>query len=346
MRLEERADVERANQARLLWGNWRLRIRDLSLPVAAVKSNWVPATRSFDFTPKDASTNAQATIQSTVADQAHRAYVIEYIVHNIEKPNPGFETDPDYLKEVEIHSASAGKLTAVHRLRASARPKREIVGEEAYERLQKLWARDGKRYRWAVAFPIVESYDVVDAPDARALFGEDRFRKLFAHPAGALRPLDGFERDALSELAIKPRVAINAWIGIEDEAEMAMRSQVSRKILREIGGDLADGALEGLTQERQQKVRMRAAWLAQKFVIRRQQVQKLFCDDCGFDPATKVDGTSVKARSLIDVHHKDPLAEGHRYTTMADFSLLCPTCHRFVHALQRSGKNGLDGGVN
>lgn len=316
-----------------------MKIRDLSLPVVAVKSNWVPATRSFDFTPKDASTNARAAVQSTVVDQSRRAYVIEYIVHNIEKPNPGFEMDPEYLKEVDTHSGLAGKLIAVHRLRASARSQKEIIGENAYERLQTLWAREGKRYRWSVAFPIVESYDIIDPPDARTVFGEESFRRLFAHPSGVLRPLDHPEKRALAELTIESRAALNAWIGIEDEVEMAMRSQISPKILREIERDFVDVALEGMAEEQKAKVRQRAAWLANRFVLQRQQAQKLLCDDCGFDPTIRVAGTLAKARSLIDVHHKNPLAEGQRYTTTADFSLLCPNCHRLVHAVLRAERN-------
>jgi 5-methylcytosine-specific restriction protein A len=37
----------------------------------------------------------------------------------------------------------------------------------------------------------------------------------------------------------------------------------------------------------------------------------------------------------MDVHHRDPLAEGVRVTELADFQLLCPNCHRFVHAVMR-----------
>jgi type I restriction enzyme, R subunit len=39
--------------------------------------------------------------------------------------------------------------------------------------------------------------------------------------------------------------------------------------------------------------------------------------------------------------NSDPLDEGVRYTTLLDFSLLCPTCHRFVHALARARRRRL-----
>ncbi len=312
-----------------------MKIRDLALPVKAVKTDWVPATLSFDFTPKDESINARAVCQSTVAGRAHNAYVVEYIVKNMERPNPGFENDPDYLQDVEGHASLAGRLIAVHRIRPSARPQREIIGDSAYERLQDMWARGGKRYRWSVAFPIIESFDIIDPPEARTIFGLEAYLRLFAHPSGALRPLDELDRQKLAELALKSRPTKNAWIAIEDEAEMAARSQIDPRISRDIDHDLANTAMEGLTKEQKLKFRRRAAWLADRFVRDRQKAQKLICDDCGFDPAARAVGTKVSPRSLIDVHHIRPLAEGQRYTTTSDFKLLCPNCHRFAHAMMR-----------
>jgi 5-methylcytosine-specific restriction protein A len=46
--------------------------------------------------------------------------------------------------------------------------------------------------------------------------------------------------------------------------------------------------------------------------------------------------TGVSGGSLLEVHHKNPLDEGVRYTTVLDFALPCPTCHRFTHALLRA----------
>jgi 5-methylcytosine-specific restriction protein A len=45
-------------------------------------------------------TNARESCRSTVARQAHDGYVIEYISRTIERPNPGFEDDPEYLQEL------------------------------------------------------------------------------------------------------------------------------------------------------------------------------------------------------------------------------------------------------
>jgi predicted HNH restriction endonuclease len=44
---------------------------------------------------------------------------------------------------------------------------------------------------------------------------------------------------------------------------------------------------------------------------------------CGFVP--KVD-------SQLDVHHRDPIAEGQRRTRIEDVMVLCANCHRLAHA--------------
>jgi hypothetical protein len=80
-----------------------------------------------------------------------------------------------------------------------------------------------------------------------------------------------------------------------------------------------------------------ASWLlADRFIRRRARDGQLTCDNLGFDPTSKIVNTAVKARSLLDVHHTNPLDEGVRYTTEADFCLVCPNCHRFMHRLART----------
>jgi 5-methylcytosine-specific restriction protein A len=137
-------------------------------------------------------------------------------------------------------------------------------------------------------------------------------------------------------LEIEARSTVNAWIGIADEAKMAEQSQINADIIKLINGDMALAALEGMTEEQKAMVRKRAAWIADRFIRNRARAGRLSCDNCGFDPATKIVNTAVKARSLLDVHHMNPLDEGIRYTTQADFCLLCPNCHRFMHRLART----------
>ena len=43
----------------------------------------------------------------------------------------------------------------------------------------------------------------------------------------------------------------------------------------------------------------------------------------------------VKDVSQLEVHHRDPIAEGQRRTTLADVTILCANCHRLAHARLR-----------
>lgn len=135
----------------------------------------------------------------------------------------------------------------------------------------------------------------------------------------------------MAALALEPIQTSNAWIGIEDEMRLAEQSQIDPRTMKLIVSDLSDRALEGMTEERKANIRLRAAWLADKFIRERRRSGSLLCDDCSFNPATVLDPKKVTPRTLLDVHHKNPLDEGERYTTIKDFALLCPTSHRVEH---------------
>jgi 5-methylcytosine-specific restriction enzyme A len=152
------------------------------------------------FTPRDASGTARERCRATIHSQMKGGYVIEYVTQKFENPNPGFESDPRYLAEKSKHREVAGKLVAVHRLRPSSRPLQAILGNEAFEQLQDMWADAGKRYRWSVAFPIIGSYAIVPPPYAKDALSPEAMRRLFAHPSGTLRLLNDDERRQLSEL--------------------------------------------------------------------------------------------------------------------------------------------------
>src|SRR5207245_2556422 len=100
------------------------------------------------------------------------------------------------------------------------------------------------------------------------------------------------------------------WHDMEREAEVATRSQVGSRTRRSIEHDLSLSAMEGLTQEQRRILRARAAWLAAEFARQRQSSGNLHCDHCDFDPRSRTEGTGVDPRWLMDVHHRDPLAEG------------------------------------
>jgi hypothetical protein len=194
------------------------------------------------------------------------------------------------------------------------------MGGAEYEKLQNMWARDGNRCRWAVAFPIVETFDIPDQPDAAEILGRASYLRLFAHPANLLRPLTDDERAKLAELTIMSRPASSAWIAIEDETAIALRDEpaIPANIKRNIEIDLNRAAMEGISEERRVGVRTRAAWNAWKFVRNRQSAGRLTCDDCGFNPSDRIGDKNIKPRSLLDVHHRDPLSEGVRYTRPTD----------------------------
>lgn len=229
-----------------------------------------------------------------------------------------------------------GRLVKVHRLRATARPLEQILGVDGYKHIQDMWSRNENRNRWSVAFPIVQSFDIIDKPEANEIFTEQLVKSLLHHPSATLRPLSDAHRLCIANLELTERPAKNAWIAIEDEFEIAKRSEINRRTIELINDDL--GAMEGLNEERRAMVRRRAAWLGDRFVRERQKAGRLTCDDCAFDPTHRFSSDQVKPRSLLDVHHKNPLSEGVRHTTIADFALLCPTCHRVEHTRLRVEK--------
>jgi 5-methylcytosine-specific restriction protein A len=158
-------------------------------------------------------------------------------------------------------------------------------------------------------------------------------RRLFAHPSGTLRLLNDLARSEIADLPLSPRHAVNAWIAIEDEIQIAECSPLPADVVRLIHEDLSDSALEGVPEDRRARIRRRAAWLANRFVIERRNAGTLHYDRCSFNPVIQLAGRAINPRSTLDVHHKHPLEEGARRTTLADFELICPTCHRIEHLL-------------
>jgi 5-methylcytosine-specific restriction protein A len=308
-------------------------VSDLPDPVNAMKADWLVASTWIGFTPQGKGGDAAQKCQSAINRQTGSGYVVEYITKNIDKPNAGFEDDVEHLEERRLHAANAGRLVAVHKLRPSARSLREILGDESYERLQSMWSQNGSRTRWSVAFPIVESYEIEGRPLATDVLTPEAIQRLIKHTSATLRPFSEGDRAAFAGLRLKSRPAANAWIAIEDEIKAAEGSNIDPATTKKIDRDLRTAAVEGMTDERWAKVRLRAAWLADRFVRNRAKAGKLNCDHCPFDPAVdaRLAGTGVKLRSTLDVHHLKPLEEGRRRTTVADFSLLCPTCHRIEH---------------
>jgi 5-methylcytosine-specific restriction protein A len=281
-----------------------MKVSDLAAPLTASKADWLAASTWMGFTPMGNGPSARNSCQSSVRRQFGNGYVLEYITEQISNPNPGFENDPGYLSERAAHVETAGRLIAIHKLRTTSRSLEAIIGPDDFKRTQDMWATDGKRWRWSVAFPIVESFDLVELPKARDVFGEDQYRYLYRHPSAVLRELLDQHRSALNSFEIVRRNAANALIGVEDEFEQAERSQINSATERLIKEDFRQGAYEGMSDEYVARLRKRAAWIADKFIRQRQKEGRLICDDCNFNPADILDPLIARPRSMLDVHHK------------------------------------------
>jgi hypothetical protein len=100
-----------------------------------------------------------------------------------------------------------------------------------------------------------------------------------------------------------------------------------------------DRDLEGLPTQLRRREYTRASGLVFAFIDQRMLDAALKCERCGFDPNCLCKDTNINPRSLLDVHHKNPLAlGGPRWTELGDLALLCPTCHRFEHAKIRASR--------
>lgn len=215
-----------------------MQIRDLAAPVTASKADWLSASTWLGFTPSDDTLQSRNTCQSTIQRQFGQGYVLEYITKSFSEPNPGFENDPGYLEERRLHEEKAGRLIAVHRLRTTSRRLEEILGPDEFKHLQDMWAVGDKRCRWSVAFPIVESYQVVGTPYAHDVFPSADYVAQYQRPSAVLRMLTPEHQKAIADLTLEPVKAENAWIGIEDEFQLAELSQINPSTLRNITVDL------------------------------------------------------------------------------------------------------------
>jgi 5-methylcytosine-specific restriction protein A len=321
-----------------------MRIVDLGLPVTAAKSDWSAAQSWMGFTPGSNHPDSIRRTEMTVIAQAQGGFVLEYITDSYGKPNVGFDKSERYLSHKAAHEKLAGRLIALHRLETTARPIRDFISKQEFEELQDMWSEPGKRNRWIASFPIAESYEIVGHPEARKVLGEERYRWLFQRSSSTLRKMDDIDRELIANLEIRLIPATNYMLSIEQDVQAAERSPstpYSQAIGREIDKDLRNTAFEGMSEEVVAKIKKRARWLAHKFARARADEGTLRCDDCGFDPV-KLEGLgTITPRSLLDVHHCDPLAEGGiRKTHINDFALLCPTCHRLEHERLRRGMPG------
>ena len=314
-----------------------MKIKDLHEPIVASKADWLPGDDWLGFTPQAKGSHAAAKCQSTIQRQSAKGYVLEYVTEGMEKPNSGFESNEKFLSDKKNHEIYKGRLIAVHKLKFTSRPLSQIIGKDENDELQSMWKKATGNDRWSVAFPIIDSYSIDGLPKAKEVFGRDLYNSLYKHPSAILRPLSDKHYEKLMELEISPRPVDNYWIAVADEIKFAEMSDLNSKHLNNFTKHLQYGAREGESEESRKKIVKRAAWLANSFVKYRKKSGILECDDCKFDPSDLFDHQKYNPRSLLDVHHKNPIAEGKRYTHFSDLALLCPTCHRREHVRLRLG---------
>lgn len=314
-----------------------MRISDLPAPITAAKADWLPGVLCLAFTPQGTGPDAKAKCEATVQRQFGNGYVLERLTSAFGQPNAGHRNDARVADERARHAPLADSLIAVHRLQYSSLPLERIVGKDEYDWLQDVWAT-GDRNRWSVAFPIVESYQIVGAPKAKAVFGPALHSSLFQSQSAVLRPLNDEARECLKDLEIVPAPAPNEVLEVNEQIAFAERSQLDSKLLKAFETDLA-GSWEGETVERKVKLIRRAVWLARNFAKDRERQNRLACDACGFDARAIAASEGISRRSCFDVHHRTPIADGRRYSQVADFALLCPTCHRIEHLRMKARRN-------
>ena len=77
---------------------------------------------------------------------------------------------------------------------------------------------------------------------------------------------------------------------------------------------------EGRVAERKYLSRSRN----QVLVVKRKKLDRNTCQACEYKMV-------LRGRAIIDCHHKFPLEQGKRETTLEDLVSLCPNCHRIAH---------------
>jgi hypothetical protein len=126
-------------------------------------------------------------------------------------------------------------------------------------------------------------------------------------------------RDLASSRVVPLRfLTPDGWGAILEEAQQKITQTIRERELSQLSAD------EGKRRYRQsiELERNRLLVKAAKEANRQDNDGIYRCDVCAF---------SVDRASLFDAHHLYPLRSGERKTTVSQFAVLCPTCHRVAH---------------
>src|SRR5436309_1120707 len=80
-----------------------MKIRDLSAPVTASKSDWLAGTSWIGFTPTDESLTARNRCQSTIQREFGTGYIIEYITQKSSPRNRVLSTLRAIWHDLKVH---------------------------------------------------------------------------------------------------------------------------------------------------------------------------------------------------------------------------------------------------
>lgn len=99
-----------------------------------------------------------------------------------------------------------------------------------------------------------------------------------------------------------------------------------------------DGFNEGTRRMRKHFAKERSHTLIRK--AKAEFIRKngrLFCEACGIDPSIHYKEESLRGK-IIEAHHDVPLSTYDKpsQTKISDLSMLCPSCHRVIHATQET----------
>ena len=171
--------------------------------------------------------------------------------------------------------------------------------------------------RWPVSIVLTEVFSVMGEPH---LIKDLGFldRKLLSNASGVVRPARRFGQlwEALKDWEIERLWEVNLP-GFRDPGEL----QLCRETYPRVEGASTEGRRCWTISKKIERDR-KLVHLA-KARNREQNGGTLKCEACDF---------TDQLDAMFDAHHIEPLSAGVRESRDDDLAVLCPTCHRWVHA--------------
>lgn len=174
--------------------------------------------------------------------------------------------------------------------------------------------------RWPVAVVLGEIFEVVGEPDLISDLGFTNRNILANAYDGVRRDEKEILRlwDAIKTYPLRRRTEIDLPLGFSDPGRVVLCSTMYPRIRKAT----PEGERIWVLQQKAERNR----GLAQDAKAKNRAANSgvLICEGCDFSHEKSV---------LFDAHHLNPVATGYRESTVDDFAILCPVCHRWVHYL-------------